>query len=169
MNFKGANGPGGPELQALREYLSEDRFRPYLEASRGDAVKASSLYAWNTAASAALYGPLQVVEVTLRNAVHVRLTAHFGVDWFDRLDATLAVGCLDRISAANTDGPRVDLAGGRGVGATPQPARRCARSGSNPVYRVVKSATRRQTTAGVRRVGSSDRRAETARPRPPAP
>ena len=62
MDFKGANGPGGPELQALREYLSEDRFRPYLEASRGDAVKASSLYAWNTAASAALYGPLQVVE-----------------------------------------------------------------------------------------------------------
>ena len=100
MNFKGVNGPRGPELQAVREYLSEDRFRPYLEASRGDAVKASSLYAWNTAASAALYGPLQVVEVTLRNAVHARLTTRFGVDWFDRLDATLAVGCLDRISAA---------------------------------------------------------------------
>lgn len=100
MNFKGVNGPDGPVLRALREHLSEDRFRPYLDASHGDAVKASHLYAWNTAASAALYGPLQGVEVALRNGVNVRLTARFGVDWFDRLDATLAIGCLDRISDA---------------------------------------------------------------------
>ena len=29
--------------------------------------------AWNVAASAAMYGPLQVLEVTLRNAIHLRL------------------------------------------------------------------------------------------------
>ena len=120
MNIKGPR-VSGLELQALRECLSEDRFRPYLKASHSDAVKASHLYAWNTAASAALWGPLQMVEVALRNALHSRLEERFGVDWFDRLDATLAIGCLHRISDARrkVQGQRGTITPGQVVASLP--------------------------------------------------
>lgn len=94
--FKG----NGQRIQNLRKYLSEERFGPYLEASHGNASLALRLYAWNVAASAAMYGPLQVLEVTLRNAIHLRLAERFGGDWYDRLDGVLATGCLDRIADA---------------------------------------------------------------------
>ena len=38
----------------------------------------SVLYAWNTAVSAAFYGPLQGLEVALRNAMHRRLAERLG-------------------------------------------------------------------------------------------
>jgi hypothetical protein len=42
------------------------------------------LYTWNTAASAAFYGPLQAVEVGLRNAINVELCGYFRRDdWYD--------------------------------------------------------------------------------------
>ena len=88
------------EIQVLRRCLSEDRFGRYLEASHGDAVQAVRLYAWNVAASAALFGPLHLLEVALRNAMHVCLTTGFGEDWYDSLDDTLAAGCRARISEA---------------------------------------------------------------------
>ena len=43
------------------------------------------------ASAALLYGPLQVLEVALRNAVHTGLAGRFGADWHDQLDATLAI------------------------------------------------------------------------------
>ena len=86
--------------RAVYQCLSEERFEPYLAASNDDASIALRLYAWNVAASAALYGPLQMLEVALRNAIHARLGERFGAEWHDRLDGTLAVGCLKRISAA---------------------------------------------------------------------
>lgn len=46
-------------------------------------MRALQSYAWNTAASAAFYGPLQALEVTLRNAVHDAMSAHHGARWFD--------------------------------------------------------------------------------------
>ena len=43
--------------------LSRERLGTYLDATGGDREGAIRLYAWNTAVSAAFYGPLQGLEV----------------------------------------------------------------------------------------------------------
>jgi len=60
-------------LDELEASLSRERLGTYLDAAGGDRKGAIELYAWNTAVSAAFYGPLQGLEVTLRNAIHRRL------------------------------------------------------------------------------------------------
>lgn len=62
--------------------MSVERFQRYLDVASGDVRKACQLYTWNTAVSAAFYGPLQTFEVVLRNAVHERLSGSSGVQWF---------------------------------------------------------------------------------------
>ncbi|KOW00072.1 hypothetical protein ADK65_16470 [Streptomyces sp. NRRL B-1140] len=55
----------------------------YLTAADGDTAVAMRLYWWNVAASAALYGPLHCLEVTIRNALHDELTRfHRRPDWW---------------------------------------------------------------------------------------
>jgi len=76
----------GPTISALEICLSADRMSSYLVASGGDRRQALALYTYNTALSAGLYGPLQVLEVALRNAFHARLSTGFGAAWHD--DAT---------------------------------------------------------------------------------
>ncbi|WP_245906644.1 Abi family protein [Teichococcus aestuarii] len=44
------------------------------------------LYALNTALSEALYTPLQMLEVALRNRFHTTLSAAYGLFWFDAPD-----------------------------------------------------------------------------------
>lgn len=88
------------QLGALRRCLSGDRFGTYEQASGGDARLAAKLYSWNTAASAALFGPLHWLEVALRNAMHEQLADRFGADWYDQLDDRLSAGCLGRLSDA---------------------------------------------------------------------
>lgn len=65
----------------LQSVLSADRLQSYLAASGNDLSQALELYVWNSAVSGALYGPLQAVEVGLRNKIHTALTGHFGQDW----------------------------------------------------------------------------------------
>lgn len=69
-------------LQLLKAIHSTDRLSPYIKAagSVDDGVK---LYIWNTAISAAFYGPLQALEVGLRNALHKELAGLFGATWHD--------------------------------------------------------------------------------------
>lgn len=40
-------------------------------------------YVWNAALASGLHGPLHILEVTLRNAVHDRLKQVHGASWFD--------------------------------------------------------------------------------------
>ncbi|MBN3928657.1 hypothetical protein IQ279_03175 [Streptomyces verrucosisporus] len=63
--------------------FSEPRLNRYLRATGGDATAATRLYWWNVEASAALYGPLHCLEVTLRNALHDRIGQQYGEDWWD--------------------------------------------------------------------------------------
>lgn len=49
----------------------------------GDLAQALRMYMWNTALSEALYGPLQGLEITLRNKIHERLTGAYGTHWYD--------------------------------------------------------------------------------------
>ena len=70
-------------LDKLENSLSVDRFRTYLTATDGDRVQAVRLYTWNTAVSAAFYGPLQALEVALRNAMDRELAVAYGRTWYD--------------------------------------------------------------------------------------
>jgi hypothetical protein len=70
-------------LDRLIRVISADRFGTYLAAAGGDKLLAAALYRWNMACSAAFQGPLQVLEVALRNCIHDALTNHFKrADWW---------------------------------------------------------------------------------------
>ncbi|ONK13465.1 hypothetical protein [Streptomyces sp. MP131-18] len=63
--------------------FSSSRLGPYLRATGGEAKAAVRLYWWNVEASAALYGPLHCLEISLRNALHRELSTAFGrPDWW---------------------------------------------------------------------------------------
>ena len=84
-------------LNELETSLSPDRLGTYLRAANGDRAKAVRLYTWNTAVSAAFYGPLQALEVALRNAMNRSLESAYGSSWYDNALTGLDRGCLNRI------------------------------------------------------------------------
>jgi hypothetical protein len=90
-------------IDALETSLSPERMATYVGCAGGDREKAVRLYTWNTAVSAAFYGPLQGLEVALRNAMHRELSARYGADWYDNPTAGLDAGTLARITAARAD------------------------------------------------------------------
>ena len=97
-------------LDEIKAALSRERLSAYLTAARGDRARAIRLHAWNTAVSAAFYGPLQGLEITLRNAMRRELVERYGPAWYEEADAGLDRGALDRVTGA-----RVELArAGRG-------------------------------------------------------
>lgn len=72
------------EVDAIEAALSTERFTRYLSAASSKS-EALQLYAWNTALASAFHGPLQCLEISLRNAVHDRLSASRGTSWFDQV------------------------------------------------------------------------------------
>lgn len=72
-------------LDALRLVVSPDRLSTYLGHTAGDEVQAFRLYVRNAALASAFLGPLQVVEVTLRNVFHHLLSQAHGSDWYDSI------------------------------------------------------------------------------------
>lgn len=99
-------------VRGLVAAVSEERFATYLGLADGDPSLAFRLYARNIALGAAFHGPLQTLEVTLRNAVHRALTAGYGALWFDdaplraaeRRRVTEIVGRLERRGCPLTPG-----------------------------------------------------------------
>jgi len=76
----------------LIKFISAERFARYESEMGGNADIALRLYVWNIAVSSAFWGPLQVLEVVLRNALHDRLTARFSrEDWWNAKSLTLTV------------------------------------------------------------------------------
>lgn len=64
--------------------LSVERFARYLSIAAGDREHGLRLYAWNTALSEAIYGPLQALEIVTRNKIHNQLSAKLArADWYD--------------------------------------------------------------------------------------
>ena len=70
-------------IAALRSAVSPDRLSTYLAHTAGDEVQAFRLYTRNAALASAFLGPLQAVEVTLRNVFHGLLSESHGSDWYD--------------------------------------------------------------------------------------
>ncbi len=89
-------------IDRLEAALSHERLGTYLNAGGGDREKAIRLHVWNTTISAAFYGPLQGLELALRNAVHGRLSERYGPAWYDNPAAGLDKGALERVERAKT-------------------------------------------------------------------
>ena len=90
-------------LDELETALSHERPSTYLDATGGDRERAIRLHAWNTAVSAAFYGPLQGLEVALRNAMHRRLAERYGPAWYDHPGAGLDRGAVGRIAGTRSE------------------------------------------------------------------
>lgn len=90
-------------IDALETSLSPERMATYVRRAGGNRGKAVQLYTWNTAVSAAFYGPLQGLEVALRNAMHRELARKYGEDWYDNPAAGLDAGTENRVAAARSD------------------------------------------------------------------
>lgn len=72
------------QIAAVEASLSKDRLASYILAQRGDRLQGLKLYEANTLLSEALYGSLQGLEVTVRNAIHTRLSTCLGrADWYE--------------------------------------------------------------------------------------
>lgn len=89
------------EMESLKRCLSADRMTKYLRASQGSLSNALALYNWNTAVSAAFYGPLQWLEVALRNSIDNRLVEEYGDAWYFHRDARLDFFCRRQITEAS--------------------------------------------------------------------
>jgi len=90
-------------LKALETSLSPERLAKYITHAQGDQRKAMHLYCWNTAASAAFYGPLQGLEVALRNALHRALSGAYGPNWFDNPNCLLDFKARRQIEQAKDE------------------------------------------------------------------
>lgn len=93
----------GDAAHALQATLSHERFRTYLTASDGDIECAIRLYTWNTAVSAAFYGPLQALEIAVRNAMQFELAVKYGENWYDNADTGLDRRALQQIERTKAD------------------------------------------------------------------
>lgn len=76
---------------------SQERLSKYMEYCKGDSKKAIRLYRWNTAIGSAFYGPLQTLEITLRENINSVLTAQFEENWYDNPELELDVWANKRI------------------------------------------------------------------------
>lgn len=74
----------GKALATIEKYISPERFAAYVNYARGDKWVAIRLYERNTEISGALYGVVQALEITLRNAIHNILTDQLGgPEWYE--------------------------------------------------------------------------------------
>jgi len=69
------------ELHALPDIFSAPRFATYLAEKNGNRVEALELYQWNLEVSCAFFAPLQVCEVSIRNAISEAIELTYGANW----------------------------------------------------------------------------------------
>ncbi len=72
--------------------MSLERFNRYLAWANGNRSRALGLYALNMRLSEALYTPMQMLEVALRNRIHAVLSSVYHAWWFDAPGLILVAG-----------------------------------------------------------------------------
>jgi hypothetical protein len=70
-------------MAELEKILSTDRLSTYMRLASGDRHLALRLHAWNTQLAEALFGPIQILEIALRNSIHESLSTGLGPNWYD--------------------------------------------------------------------------------------
>ena len=78
------NAPTAVQFPAIIAAMHDDRIDRYVPAAGGNQEDAFRLYLWNCALCEAFYMPLHFAEIAVRNAIHSRLTARLGEQWFDQ-------------------------------------------------------------------------------------
>jgi hypothetical protein len=74
-----------PSVTAIVDIISNDRLTSYQAAAEPTDVPSAALelYVWNVALSGAFFGPLQALEVAIRNALHRELTMMYTTaEWY---------------------------------------------------------------------------------------
>lgn len=84
----------------FEQALSPDRLKRYLEACNQDSRKAMTLYRHNLRLSQEMFTILSCFEVTLRNAIDMKLRLSLGGDWLK--DSFQAGGIFDTPRLART-------------------------------------------------------------------
>ena len=67
----------------LKDYLSEDRLRSYLDFTNNDIERAIKLYELNIEISGYFHYPLEIFEIMLRNSVNAVLIKYYGNKWYE--------------------------------------------------------------------------------------
>jgi len=97
------------DLDRLLRYVSEQRFRRYLEDSGNDERKALELYEWNARLCSAFVVPVHHYEVGVRNVFHDRISEVKGdVRWFR---AELKAAEVEAGMVVSKEGPRLVVPG----------------------------------------------------------
>jgi hypothetical protein len=71
------------EGAALDQAISTDRLTTYLAAAGGERAAARTLYIWDRDLSMAILADIAILEVALRNAMHLALSQHCGPRWYE--------------------------------------------------------------------------------------
>ena len=91
-------------IEEVEAAFSPERPNTYREAvEEKDRKRALQLHAWNTAIGAALYGPLQSLEITLRTAINCQLVNEFGISWYENMNGVLDKVALNRVANAQQE------------------------------------------------------------------
>jgi hypothetical protein len=69
-------------LNAIERTLSPARLARYVSAAKGDRHLALRLYVWNARLCEAVYLPLQIAEVAVRNAINIPVERRFKAHWY---------------------------------------------------------------------------------------
>lgn len=94
------------------ELISGARLKPYVDRYQGNRILAMRRYTWNLAVSSAFWGPICVLEVALRNALHAQLVDRAGAsDWWNNNHIHLCAREREAIDSA------IDKLRSRGNGA----------------------------------------------------
>jgi len=83
--------------------LSLERFARYVSWAGGDRVRALELYTLNTQLSEALYTPLQVLELALRNRIHTIMAEAYSERWFETDGLLQAAHQREQVAVALAD------------------------------------------------------------------
>jgi hypothetical protein len=89
--------------QQLDQALSLERFQRYLDVAQGNKEHAFALYAFNMQVSEALYIPIHMLEVAMRNRFHAVLSAHYGENWFEHPHIALSETQMQQLENAKKD------------------------------------------------------------------
>ncbi|MGO4533480.1 hypothetical protein [Leifsonia sp. 2MCAF36] len=93
------------EESALDQAISADRLATYLAAANGDRALARALYVWDRDLSIAILADIAILEVAMRNAMHLALSSVWGQTWYENPKLELDDRTLRQLRTAWEDLP----------------------------------------------------------------
>lgn len=77
-----SNDASSVDFQRIQQGFTTYHFQIYLSAAGGDFADALELYQLNIQLCEAMYPCLHIMEMSLRNSIHIVLSAQYGQNWF---------------------------------------------------------------------------------------